>query len=239
MEYKYQAIILGKIDVLETDRIYSVYSKEKGKMRLLSCGVRKPNAKLAGSLEPITLSEIFFAKGKGRGRITGAIVLENFSSLKEDIFALERVFYIFGIFNRLISEEEKDEKIFDLLFEYLELMNKLSFQKEEMKMEILTFGLIFKLLSFLGYGLEMKKCANCGDNLKSGQNFFSAERGGALCGACVLHERKRVNVNDETIKFVRIFLDNQLVNLVKIKADKKNLDNLKIITNEAVGWICE
>jgi DNA repair protein RecO (recombination protein O) len=239
MEYKYQAIILGKNDVAETNRIYTVYSKEMGKIRLLACGVRKPNAKLAGSLEPITFSEIFVAKGKGRGKITGVIALENFLSLKENIFALEKVFYVFKIFNRLISEEEKDERIFDLLLDYLLILEKDSLQKEDLKIEILTLGFIFKLLNALGYGMEMKKCVGCLKKLKAGENFFSAELGGVLCADCVKFKTKKIRISDESVKFIRIFLDNKIQNLAKIKTEKKNLENLKIIANEAVSWIVE
>jgi DNA repair protein RecO (recombination protein O) len=237
MDYKYQARILGKNDVLETDRIYTVYSKEMGKVRLLACGVRKPNAKLAGSLEPITYSEIFVAKGKGRGRITGAIPLENFLSIKEDIFALQKVFYVFKILNRLIQDSEKDEKIFDLFFEYMLMVESCSLQKDELKIEILTLGFIFKLLNFLGYGMEMKKCIGCLKKLKAGENFFSAELGGVLCADCVKFKTKKIKISDESVKFIRIFLDNQIRSLAKIKTEKKNLENLKIIVNEAVGWI--
>lgn len=238
MEYKFQAIILSKIDIAETDRIYSAYSKEAGKIRLLAKGVRKPNAKLAGNLEPITFSEIFMIKNRGMGKITGAQATENFLSLKENIFALEKVFYIFRVLNRLISEEEKDEKIFALLLGYLQLLDKFSLEKEEnLKIEILTFGAIFKLMHCLGYGLQMKNCAHCQGKLQAGENYFSAERGGVLCKECVSFERKKIKISDESIKLIRIFLDNKIENLSKIRVEKKSLDNLKIIANEAVGWV--
>ena len=51
MEYKYTSIILDKKDVGETDRIYSFYTLEGGKIQSLAKGVRKSGAKLAGSLE--------------------------------------------------------------------------------------------------------------------------------------------------------------------------------------------
>ena len=39
MEYKYNGIILGKNDIAETDRIYSIYTREAGKIRVLGKGV--------------------------------------------------------------------------------------------------------------------------------------------------------------------------------------------------------
>ena len=237
MEYKYQAIALGKIKIAETDRIYTFYTMEAGKVRLMAKGVRRPNAKLAGNLEPITNAEIFVAKGKGRGKITGVININNFLGIKENILALEKVFYVFRIFDRLITEEEKDEKIFLLLLSYLQTLDENSREENENKIEILTFGFIFKLLSGLGYGLEMKKCAECAGKLESEKNYFSAEFGGVLCEKCAKHKTKKVKIEDETVKFIRIFLENKIENLGKIKTEKKSLNNLKIITNEAVQWI--
>jgi DNA repair protein RecO (recombination protein O) len=119
MEYKYSGIVLGKIDIGETDRLYVVYTREAGRVLAKAIGVKKPNAKLAGNLEPLTYSEIFLAKGRGQGNITGAIAVENFLEIKNNIEALEKVFEAMKIFSRLVTQEEKDERIFHLLLGYL------------------------------------------------------------------------------------------------------------------------
>ena len=237
MEYKYQAIILSKNDISETDRIYSAYTLEVGKIRFLAKGVRKPNAKLAGNLETITFCEIFLAKNRGMGKITGVFSLENFLPIKENIFSLEKVFYVFRILNRLISEEEKDEKIFTLLFSFLKILENFKSSDEELKIEIVTVGMVFKLLNFLGYRLEMKNCVQCGRKLEKGKNYFSSQRGGVICGQCINFERKRIRISDDAIKLIRIFLDNKIENFEKIKTEKSNLDNLKIIIKDELDWI--
>ncbi|MDR3559104.1 MAG: DNA repair protein RecO, partial [Candidatus Pacebacteria bacterium] len=160
MEYKYHSIVLEHTDVGETDRLYALYTKEAGRIMLAANGVRKPQAKLAGNLESITLVEVFAAKNRGRGRITGAIAADNFSGLKENLPAIQKVFATLKIFSRLVTQEEQDAGIFALLLDYLKAMDTSGEQEE--KIEILTAGFIFKLLSGLGYGLEMKKCVSCG-----------------------------------------------------------------------------
>ena len=120
MELKYTGIILGKYDVGETDRMYIIYTKEAGKIRVLGKGVRRPNAKLAGHLEPVTLAEIFVARSRGVGKITGSIVLNNFARIKNNFNLLQKVFFALKIFEKLISDEEKDENIFVLVNNFLE-----------------------------------------------------------------------------------------------------------------------
>lgn len=236
MDYKYQAIVLGKYDIAETDRIYVLYTREAGKIRLVAHGVRKPQAKLAGNLETLSHSEIFVARARGKGRITGVIPLDFFARIKERIYTLEKAFWIFGIFDRLVTQEEQDEKIFDLLLGYLRAVDETTIE-DETKTDIFTYGFIFKLLHSLGYGLEMSKCVVCGRRLCCGENFFDSERGGIVCPHCVKNDARRIRITDETIKFIRLFLDNKIENLGKIRAEEKNLHNLKLVANEAIRWI--
>lgn len=235
MEYKYQSIVLEHADVGETDRLYALYTKEAGRILLSAAGVRKPQAKLAGHLESITLVEVFAARNRGRGRITGAIAVDNFSRLKENLSALEKVFYSLKIFNRLVTQEEEDERIFQLLWDYLKIMDALA--GEEDKIEIITAGFIFKLMNSLGYALEMKTCVSCHSPLVSGRNFFSPALGGTVCSDCGGRENRCLPIADETIKFIRIFSENKLENLGKLRAEKKNLHNLKLVAEEAMRWI--
>lgn len=240
MDYKYHGIILGKIDIAETDRVYTIYTKEAGKVRIVAKGVRRPNAKLAGSLEPITYAEIFTARGQGLGKITGAIPVENFSAIKADFELLSRILRIVKIIQKIISEEEKDEKFFQLLLEYLETMEKLAEVEEKKKIqkaEILTLGFLVKFLDEMGYRIEVRQCVGCGKNLEPNGNFFSASRGGMLCSNCGGMEQQKISAAAEAIKIIRVFLTNQLKNLIKLQISPKELNNVKIIVQNNLDWI--
>lgn len=240
MDYKYTGIILGKRDVGETDRIYTIYTFEMGKIRVLAKGVRRAKAKLAGYLEPITQAEIFIAKTKGLGKITGSIVSNNFPYIKSNIESMMQVFYVFKLLEKIISEQCQDENISNLLKNYLEVMEELSAEenpKNENKKNILTLGFLFKFLSELGYQVEAGKCVRCGKKLVSGENYFSAKRGGVLCWGCSSEENQKVKINDESIKFIRIFLKNKLGNLPKIDATSKDINQIKIIFSDFLSWV--
>lgn len=238
MDYKYTGIVLSKINVGETDRIYAIYTKEAGKSRFLGKGVRKPNAKLAGSLEPLTLAEIFVAKSQGMGKITGAIVLENFYKIKTNIDVLNKINYVFKIFNKIVAEQEKDGDIFEILESFLKSLDKLAGEKMiEDKADILVLGFLFKLLSEMGYQTEVEKCAQCREKLKPENNYFSATRGGVLCQNCHAVEEKRIKISSESIKLIRIILKNKIENLTKLQVAQKDINNLKIIMQETINWV--
>ena len=229
---------MGKRDVGEADRIYAIYTLEAGKISARASGVRKNNAKLAGSLETATLAEIFLAKTRGMGKITGVVPLNYFYGIRENLEAVTKIFHAFSFFNKIIFEQEKDSVVFDLLQKYLETMEEISFDaKNENKLDILTCGFLFKLMAKSGYKLETGKCAGCGKKLQPIGNFFSAEKGGILCENCKNIREKKINISGESIKLLRIFFKNKLENLAKLKVSEKDIKNLQIVAQETVNWI--
>ncbi len=239
MDFKYTSLILSKRDINEVDRIYNFYTLEEGKIQAVGRGVRKPNAKLAGNLEPLTHAEIYVSKRKGMGNVTGAIAVNNFSAIKADFLAISRVFWALSHFDKLITQQEKDARVFELFLEYLEAMEKSSSEKKaEYKFDIITLGFLFKLTECLGYKIRVEYCANCGRKIVAGNdNFFSAERGGALCGACAKTERKKVRNNDSSIKLTKIFLKNKIGSFSKLEVTERDLRELKLIWKELIDWV--
>jgi len=237
MDYKYTGIILNKKDVGETDRIYTIYTLESGKIRVLAKSVRKANAKLAGFLENFNLTEIFTAKSQGIGKITGSLVINNFSEVKNNFEAIRDVFNSIELLNKMIKEESGDQKIFKLLQEYLETMNEVAKKNNQDKNEIVSLGFAFKFFEELGYKIEVGSCAFCQEKIKEGNNFFDPEQGGIVCEKCLSNLKTRIRANANTIKILRIFFRNRLGSLIKLKANKKDLDNLEIIKREFFKWI--
>jgi DNA repair protein RecO (recombination protein O) len=240
MDYKYQAIVLGKNDISETDRIYTLYTKEEGKIRVVGKGVRRPGAKLTGFLETLTAGEFFVAKNRGLGKITGAITTQNFVSIKNDYEMLARIFEIFKIFQKFITEQEKDEGAFKLLSDYLEEIERLlEIEHENIsdKADILTLGFELKLFSLMGYRFQVGRCVLCGNRLAPGGNYFSIEKGGAVCFACSARIDKKMSMSDGAIKMIRLFMTNEVGNFVKLRTGKEDIKNLKRIIAQAVLWL--
>lgn len=240
MEYNYNAIILHKRDLAEFDRIYTLYTLEAGKIRAVGKGTRRSNAKLAGYLEPVTYSEVFVVKGKGLGRITGAVTVENFLHIKLNFECLQRVFRVFGILEKVLGEEEKDERIFLLILQFLRSMNEAS-DKEcaKEKLDIMALGFLFKFLGELGYKLEAEKCVRCGERLVEQNNSFSLSQGGILCCRCRVYDRKALAIQGNAIKLIRIFLRNKIENLAKLRTSSEDIARLNHIVREFIRWTLE
>ena len=237
MEYKYNAIILGKYNTAEADRIYSLYTLEAGKIRVLGKGTRRPNSKLAGNLEPISQAEIFIARTRGIGKITGVIPVDNFKNIKADEKLAEPVFFALNILGKIIHDQEKDETVFYLLENFLEAENELrADDNEEIKAPLLACGFLFKALAALGYGLNFEKCVGCGKKPEPVGNFFSPAGGGLFCRSCQKISPKKISISSDAIKIIRIFSKNNLKSLIKLKISKKNLEELKTVLEKFIHW---
>ena len=228
---KYTAIILSSHDSGEFDRLYILYTKEIGVVKAMGRGVRKQTAKLAGHLEPGTLSEVYVARSRGMGQITGAIALDNFENIKNNFEKLSEVLKIFKFFTRHFSEEEKDERVFDLLKESLTRVEL--FDKSSTLVVIVVEAFWWKLFDALGNRPETMKCAKCEARLEEkGEKYFSASRGGIVCGKCFAGEQDPAKISSDQIKLLRIFLANPLEKILKVKVNEMELKGLGRIRKE-------
>ena len=64
VHYKTRALVFGKEDRLEADRIFSVFTREYGKLSIAGRGIRKITSKLRGGLDIFCVSDIEFIQGK-------------------------------------------------------------------------------------------------------------------------------------------------------------------------------
>jgi len=226
---KYTAVILASRDIGEFDRLYILYTKEIGLVKAIGRGVRKQMAKLAGHLEPGTLSEVYIARSRGMGQITSAITIENFENIRKNFGKLDEMLKILGFFARGFAEEEKDEKIFDLLAEFLTRVELLPNSKSSTLILIIE-AFWWKLFDALGHRPETIKCAECGGCLKEkSEKYFSAKKGGVICEKCSVGEKDVLKISSNQIKLLRVFLTNPLEKILKVKAGEAELDELSRI----------
>lgn len=237
MEYKYTGIILNKRDVAETDRIYTIYTLEGGKIRSLAKGIRKPEAKLAPSLENITLADITIVRTRGLGKITGSIIENSFANLKGDCDALLETFSSLSSFDKLIDLESADREIFELLRSYLESVDFCAQKGLGEKYLLLRLGFMAKLLFHLGYAIGADSCVVCGNPLSRESLGFSSTHGGVLCGSCARQDNSLpIPISANAVKIMRLFLKSRMDSLVKIHAAPEDVRSAHIAIEDFLKW---
>lgn len=113
--YATDAIILKKMDVGEHDTLYMLYTRGYGKMRAVAAGIKKPEAKLRGHLEPLSLSHIRFIAGKRRERLIGASLVSFWGAIRADTRKLVVAHHMVSRIDHECMEGERDDALWELL----------------------------------------------------------------------------------------------------------------------------
>jgi len=156
LHYRTLGIIFKKEDRAEADQLFTVYTKDFGKLEVLGKAIRKISSKLRSGAEIFYLSEIEFIQGKTHKTLTDAILIEKFENLKNNLNKLKIAYKISQVLDNLVSGQEPDEKIWQLLNETFGKLNKLEISN--LKLELLYYYFFWNLVSLLGYRPEINNC---------------------------------------------------------------------------------
>lgn len=115
--YKTQGIILKKQDQGEANRIFKVFCKEYGKLTMFAISERKITSKLRSGLELFSLSQLEFVQGKQKKVLVEAIPLTQHLIPFKDLACLRSALQITKLVDQHMAEQEKDEKVWDLLLQ--------------------------------------------------------------------------------------------------------------------------
>ncbi len=217
MEYRYTAIVLGKRETGETDRLYTLYTRENGKLMVMAKGVRKPTAKLASQLENGSRVGVTVIKGRGMGKLAGAIAEARYSALRSEYEIYQSILSTLDRVRTLTEVEENDIRIYDLLQQFLELSDTLVKEGKKEQFLFLREAFLLKLYSFLGYEINTTHCIATGAKLMRGQKYLFSPRDGACVVAKEAHKHPQaVPLSEDAVVLLRLILTNSLPSLLKL-----------------------
>lgn len=119
-QYKVDAIVLKRINVKETDRILTVFTRTHGKLRLLAKGVRKISSKRGPHLEVFSHSAITVYAGRSMEQVSDVTTIESFGALRTDLSRISLAYYACELVDSLLADSQAEHaNIFDLLLDVL------------------------------------------------------------------------------------------------------------------------
>lgn len=149
VHYRTQGIILAKKERGEADRVFTVYTKDFGRLALWARSERKIASKLRGGLELLCLSELEFINGKSKKTITDSFLIERYSVIRKDLRKLRSALRIMETLEETTAKEEQDLTAWNLLLESLSLLNNPLFPPTSCR--LLYYYFFWNLLSHLGW----------------------------------------------------------------------------------------
>jgi DNA repair protein RecO (recombination protein O) len=179
--YTIHAVNIGTFNLGETDKIITMFSAERGIVRAVAKGARKPGAKIAGRSDPLNVNKLFLAKGKNLDIITQAESIASFSNLRKDLSKLSYGLYYAELTQHFGQDLAEDSANY---FDYLSRsLSALADSDEDPTLLCLRFEL--HLLDLLGIRPELDLCVSCRDPLTEYRlSFFHHDSGGIVCDRC-------------------------------------------------------
>ncbi|MCK4453913.1 DNA repair protein RecO [Candidatus Parcubacteria bacterium] len=243
IHYRTKGFFLKEVDRRESDKLFVVYTKDFGKLKILGKAIRKIRSKLRSGARELCLSEIEFIQGKTYKTLTDTILIDSFPDIRKDLAITETAFQINDALDRLVKDEEKDDQIWELLNETFEKLNNC--QLLIVNSQLLYHYFLWNLFSFLGYQPELYKCSSCEKELKPFQLYFSPEQGGVVCNVCAQRIKKEdsleklIEIKPDVVKILRLFLQKDWSVLSKLKVEEKDKELLETISEDYLSFVLE
>lgn len=228
--YKTQAIILKRYNVNEADRILTVLTEKRGKIRAIARGVRKPLSKLGSHIEPFYLVHLMMAEGKSLDTVSDVEVREYFPKLREELTTMGRACRFGELIDCLTDEEEAQRPLFFLLANCLKFLDK---QPDNPALDI-----FFQLnaMAQLGYRPELHQCVKCQGKIIPEEIAWDCGQGGVVCVSCPTGAEGR-RVSADAVKILRLFLKNEISVLNRLEVTPELLSELQGIMTEYVTYL--
>lgn len=179
------AINLKSYNLSEADKILVMYSRDKGLIRGVAKGVKKPKSKLGARMDLLVANKLMLHKGKNLDTISQAEALNTFNATRRNMDKIFYSMYISEVVNNFgVEDDPCSAVIFDLLYEALSTVSE-----ADSKVRILNAVLKFqlKMMRVSGFSLELDKCLCCGKSIDEESMYFSGRLGGVVCKECNSH----------------------------------------------------
>ena len=230
--YKTQAFIFKKSDINESDRLFSVFTNDFGRLDIFAKAIRKNGSKLRSGIDIFFMSDIEFVQGKNRKTLTDAIIAKKFGNIVEDLERFKIANDIGKVLDGFIKGEEKDNRIFNLLGEVFYRLDDKNLKIE--KCALVYYYFLWNAFSILGYHPEVQKCNMCKQKINPDNIYFSGREGGIICGKCFEKSKSPQKINSDVVKVLRIIFKEDLETLLRLKIGSSSRKLLLAISEKTI-----
>ncbi|WP_028822604.1 DNA repair protein RecO [Propionimicrobium lymphophilum] len=181
--YRDRAVVLRTHKLGESDRIITLLSRSRGKIRAVARGVRRTSSKFGARLEPFSHIDVQFAVGRNLDVVAQCETLHAFGRpLATNYPAYTAGQVMLETADRLVTVEgEPAIGQYRLLVGALWALGWRTSDGPRPPAMILD-SFLLRSLSLAGYAPSLSDCAHCGS--AGPLEWFSPESGGAVCVSC-------------------------------------------------------
>ncbi len=209
--YKTEGVVLKRLYMGEADAIVTFCTPERGKVRAIARGVRRPRSRLAGHLEPLTHCTLMLAEGRSFDIISGCETLGSFPVLRSDLWLLSCGLYAADLADRLSAEDAENRPLFRYLVDALTSLDR------GVDPALVLRYFEFHSLACSGFLPELWECPLCHRQLEAVTNYFSPAAAGLLCPDCRGREGLDRPASVDAVKVLRYLARHEASDVARIR----------------------
>lgn len=196
--YREVGIVLRTMRLGEADKIVTIVTQGRGKVRAVAKGVRKTKSRFGGRLEPLQHVSLQLYEGRNLDTITQVETIDHFRAIREDLDRLTQATTMLEVVDALVQEGEENPRLHQMLLGALRTL-------EAAPSPLVVPSFFWKLLAHEGFRPLLDQCATCGSAEKL--VAFDLNEGGVLCRNCARGTR----LTSEALDLLRRILGGDLV----------------------------
>jgi DNA repair protein RecO (recombination protein O) len=191
-------IVLRRFNYGEADRILVIYTRERGKVRAIAKGLRRPTSRLAGHLELFSRGDILLGQGRELDVVSQVQITNPFAGLRSDIERTAQAFVIAELLDAGTPDAHPQPDLFQTLVESLGAVEQHS------RPDLAALQGQIHLLARFGFRPELQRCVHCRSELQPVENFMDPGRGGIVCPRCMEQRGGGHAISVDSLKLLRI-----------------------------------
>lgn len=178
--YRVEGIVIRVKDLGEADRIVTIFSRERGKVRGVARGARRPRSRLSAPTQAFSHCRFLMFPRKSLDVVSQAEVREPFFGIRQDIERMAYAAYVAELTDEMTEPDEANEPLFAILLSTLHIIDS-GFDSE-----VAVRAFEMKLMDVLGFRPDLNACSICGKPYGElrGVVTFLPQSGGIVCSAC-------------------------------------------------------
>jgi DNA repair protein RecO (recombination protein O) len=234
--YTVQGIVLRHYALKENDKILVLFTRDQGLKRVVGKGMRKPNTRLGGRLEPLRENQVQLARGKNMDVVAQAEGVQRFPAVTEDLDRLAAALAAAEVLMAFLEDDDPAPEVYDLYVKFLAALGP------DTDPQIVSAAFELQVLELLGYRPELEACLACERDLETGADVYALniEAGGAICrhcGASVPGRMRRMSQGGWLL--MRLLQETPLDGLAGVTAEPNRVAGLRRALREYLSFRAE
>ena len=233
--YRTEAIVLRRQDFGEADRLLTLFTPDRGKLRVVAKGIRKPRSRKAGHLELFTRVGLLLASGRDLDIVAQAQMTEAYRPLREDLVRGAHAHYAVELLDRFTPEHQEAPELYQLL---ADMLGWLSAAPPE-RASLIARYYELHVLALAGFQPELRTCVAGGEKIVAEDQYFSVLQGGALCARCGEHRPGLIPVTVDGLRYLRYFQSQPYPKVAALSLPARVLAEMEHVLQRYIVFVLE